>query len=231
MNVSEAVALRSSVRAFRDSPVPEGVVRDLLTTAARAPSGGNLQPWHVHAVTGTRLRDVLKLVEESGPDPAPGYAVYPAGLADPYRTRRFQVGEELYSTLGIARGDKEGRLTQFARNARFFDAPVGLFVFVHRGMGPPQWADLGMYMQTLMLLATERGLGTCAQEYWSLYSATVERFLAVPEDQMLFCGIALGERDPDAPVNSLRTRRADEQEWCSLHGFGGGDAPSKENDA
>lgn len=218
MNVDVAVATRHSVRAFLKKPVPGVVIRDLLERAGQAPSGGNLQPWHVHALTGDPLRDLLASVKEQGIDPEPGYAIYPERLVDPYRSRRFQCGEDLYATLSIAREDKPARLEQLARNSAFFGAPVGLFICVDRRMGPPQWADLGMFIQTLMLLALEQGLGSCAQEYWALHAATVGRFLELPAEQMLFCGIALGYRDPDAPINTLRTRRAPLEEWCSLHG-------------
>lgn len=220
MNVSEAVARRKSVRAFLDKPVTRQIVEDLLVRAHRAPSGGNLQPWHVHALSGDSLRDLLAIVAEEGTDETPAYPIYPANLTEPYRTRRFQSGEDLYATLSIPREDKPARLRQLSRNARFFDAPVGLFVLVDRQMGPPQWSDLGMFIQTFMLLAVEQGLDSCAQEFWSLYASKVERFLGTPAELMLFCGIALGYGDPDAPINSLVTRRAPNEEWCALHGFG-----------
>lgn len=219
MNVSEAVAARKSSRAFKSDPVPEAMIRDLLTRAARAPSGGNLQPWHIEALTGEPLADLLALVEREGQDDEPGYDIYPANLWEPYRTRRFSNGEQLYATIPIAREDKAGRLRHMARNARFFDAPVGVFVLIERGMGPPQWSDLGMYIQTLLLLATEQGLASCPQEYWALYADKVERFLGVPAELQLFCGVALGYPDTSAPVNRLETTRAPTDEWLRLRGF------------
>lgn len=219
MQVSEAVKRRMSVRAFRPDPVPADVVRGLIEDAARAPSGGNVQPWNIHALTGAPLAELLDIVSKEGPDAAPGYQIYPDNLWEPHRTRRFQIGEMMYSTLGIPREDKAGRLTQLARNAQLFGAPVGIFCFIDRRMGSPQWSDLGMYLQTLMLLAVERGLDTCAQEYWAMYSQKVERFFNVPEEQMLFCAIALGHRDETAAINSLHAPRAPFDEWASLRGF------------
>jgi nitroreductase len=219
MNVSDAVAHRRSIRAFRPDPVPAELVRSLLQRAGRAPSGGNLQPWHVHALTGDALRDLLGRIRADGRDAVPGYAIYPENLWDPYRSRRFKCGEDLYATIPVAREDKAGRFRHLGRNAEFFGAPVGLFLLIDRNMGRPQWADLGMYLQTLMLLAIEEGLDTCAQEYWSLFSKSVEGFLDVPNEQMLFCGLALGYRDANAPINSLRTDRASLDEWAHLHGF------------
>jgi len=219
MNVSDAVRRRRSTRAFRPDPVPAALVQDLLERAGRAPSGGNLQPWHVHALAGEALNDLLSQVRANGPDPQPGYAIYPHGLQEPYRSRRFVCGEALYATIPIVRDDRAGRFRQLARNGEFFGAPVGVFVLIERNMGAPQWADLGMYIQTLMLLAVEAGLDTCPQEYWSLFSKTVERRLGAPVEQMLFCGLAMGFADEAAPVNSLRTARAPFAEWGHLEGF------------
>lgn len=222
ISVSEAVDRRMSVRAFRPDPVDPAIVRDLIERAARAPSGGNLQPWRVYALAGRPLEDLKALAAErlaEGPAEEREYHVYPPNLWEPLRTRRFQAGEDLYATLQIAREDKPARLRQFARNARLFDAPVGLFFCVDRRCGPPQWSDVGMYMQTLMLLAVERGLATCAQEYWAILPRTVAEVLRLPDDHMLFSGMALGYADEDAPVNRLRTRREPFEAFAEMRGF------------
>lgn len=219
MNVSEALERRRSIRAYRQDAVSGEMVQSIIARAGRAPSGGNLQPWHVHTLTGAPLDALKTAVAGAGPDPQPGYRVYPDNLVEPYRTRRFECGEDLYATLGIGRADKAGRLRQLSRNAILFGAPVGIFITVDRRMGPPQWADLGIFIQSVMLLAVEQGLDTCAQEFWALYARTVEHYLAVPPEQLLFCGIALGYRDDAEAVNSLRTRRAPLGEWASFKGF------------
>jgi nitroreductase len=219
MRVSQAVDHRRSIRAFRPEPLSRELVRDLLERAGRAPSGGNLQPWLVYALTGRPLRELLDLVRINGPDQLPGYRIYPANLWEPYRTRRFEVGEALYATIPVQRDDKPGRLRQLAQNGEFFGAPVGIYVAIDRRMGPPQWADLGMYLQTLMLLALEAGLDTCPQEFWTTHAVTVERFLGVREEHQLFCGLALGYRDEAAPINTLRTRRAPFDAWAQMLGF------------
>ena len=166
MDVSEAVARRISVRAFKPDPVPGTVVREILEAAKSAPSGGNLQPWRVYALAGAPLAELKDLAAKT-PMQTPEYEVYPANLWDPFRTRRYQCGEDLYASIGVGRDDKPGRYRQLARNTEFFGAPVGLFFCLDRKLGYPQWADLGMFMQTVMLLAVERGLDTCAQEYWA----------------------------------------------------------------
>lgn len=219
MKVSEAILRRRSTRAFSPQPVSGKLVRHLLQAAGQAPSGGNLQPWHVHALTGEVLKGLLTQVTEQGPSRLAGYDIYPKQLKEPYRTRRYQGGEDLYATLGIAQDDKAGRMQQLFRNATFFGAPVGLFILIDRQMGPPQCADLGIYLQSLMLLAVEVGLDSCPQEFWAMYSDTVEGFLAAPKEQMLFCGIALGYRDETAAVNQLETGRAPFSDWGQMHGF------------
>jgi nitroreductase len=218
MNVSEAVARRMSVRAFKPDPVPGAVVRELLEKAQAAPSGGNLQPWRVYALAGEPLAEFKALIART-PMEQPEYEVYPQNLWDPFRTRRYQCGEDLYASIGIGRDDKPGRLRQLARNTELFGAPVALFFCLDRKLGPPQWSDLGMFMQTFMLLAVEQGLDTCAQEYWARYAKAVARFLDLPDDHMVFSGMALGYRDESHPINNWRTRRDPLEVWCEMRGF------------
>ena len=229
MNVSEAVEARASVRAFLPDAIPQATVRALVCGAARAPSGGNVQPWRVHAIAGDRMaafRTLMKTrLRETPTGEEAEYPVYPENLWEPYRSRRFQVGEDLYRALGIERENKLGRLMQFANNYDFFGAPVGLFVSIDRRMGQAQWVDLGMYLQTLMLLAVEQGLDTCAQEAWSRWPKTVGAFIGLDADHMLFCGVALGHRDPAHAVNAWRSARAPSDEFAIFEGFADTDAP------
>jgi nitroreductase len=221
MTVSEAVDRRISIRAFRGEPVAEALVRDILAAAARAPSGGNLQPWRVYAITGQPLIDLKATAAQTmaaGLEP-PEYEVYPPNLWDPFRTRRFKCGEDLYATIDIPRDNRPARLAQLAKNLDFFGAPVGLFFALDRNLGPPQWSDLGMYMQTVMLLAVERGLDTCAQEFWARLPKTVGSFLGMPDDHMLFSGMALGYRDEAHAINTLRTERDAVEDFAELRGF------------
>ncbi|CAN7573408.1 nitroreductase [Phenylobacterium sp. LjRoot164] len=219
MNVSDAVAARMSVRAFKPDVPSAAVVREILEAAARAPSGGNLQPWRVYALAGAPLAQLKAQVAANPMGETPEYDVYPPNLWDPFRTRRFQNGEDLYATIGIPREDKPARLRQLAKNGELFGAPVGLFFCLDRKLGPPQWSDLGMYMQTVMLLATERGLDTCAQEYWARYPQTLAGLLGLPDDHMVFSGMALGWRDDAAPINTLRAARDPFETWGELRGF------------
>ena len=219
MDVRDAVRARRSVRGFLDTPVELATLRGLAEAAKRAPSGGNLQPWHLHIVHGealARLKAIVAAKLMRGETETPGYAVYPLELDDPYRARRSEVGEALYGHLGIPRADRDARRRWFAENFRFFGAPAAYFCSADREMGPPQWSDLGMYLQTLMLLAVEAGLATCPQECWVMFPGTVGVTLGLPEGRMLFCGVAIGFEDIDAPANALRSERADAGEWLSV---------------
>jgi len=219
MNVSEAIAARRSVRGFLNRAVDPALLRDIVIKAARAASGGNLQPWHIDLVTGDSLAELKAIMVAkmmAGDTETPGYDIYPRELVAPYRDRRFAVGEAMYAEVGIAREDKAARRLWFARNFQFFGAPAALFCTVDRRMGPPQWSDLGMYLQNVMLLAVEAGLATCAQECWAIYPKTIEGFLGTPDDRMLFCGMAIGYEDTAEPANRLRTDRAPEGEWLNV---------------
>lgn len=217
MTVGEAIAARRSVRGFLDTPVDPAVIRAILEQAARAPSGGNLQPWHIDVVTGGSMDRLKALMRErlaSGEGEAHAYDIYPPKLTAPYRDRRFAVGEAMYAHIGIPREDKPARRQWFARNFQFFGAPAAVFCTVDRQMGPPQWSDLGMFLQSVMLLAVEAGLATCPQECWAVYPDTVTGFLGTPAERMLFCGMAIGHEDPDQPANRLVTERAPIGDWA-----------------
>jgi nitroreductase len=223
MNITEAIDSRMSCRAFLSNPVPASTLRTILETAKRAPSGGNLQPWHVYVLTGTALdefRTVIRAKLSTQPrGEGSEYDVYPKNLTDPYLARRYKCGEDLYATIDVPRENKPARLRQFARNYELFGAPVGLFFAIDRQMGLGQWADLGMFMQSIMLLAREQGLHTCAQEAWAAWYKTVGEFLHMPPNLMLFSGMALGFRDESAPINRLRTERAVLTEFATIRGL------------
>lgn len=223
LTVTEAVQSRYSARAFLDRPVPRETLAEILSLAARAPSGGNLQPWHVDILAGAALAALKARVAASlAANPAgegTEFDVYPPALGEPWRGRRFASGEQLYAALGIAREDRPARLGQFAKNFEAFGAPVLLFFSLPRHFGPPQWAHLGMFMQNVMLLAAERGLATCAQEAWALVHRTVGEVLGLSEDRLFYCGMALGFADEARPINGWRTERVPLDEFARFRGF------------
>jgi len=224
MDVFEAVDSRISCRWFLDKPVEPDIVRDLIERAARAASGGNLQPWQVYALTGAPLAELKRKVAEfiDGRDPhdeEAEYQVYPPVMWEPYKGRREEHGVQLYGALGIDRSDTPKRLGQFKRNYEFFNAPVGLFIGIDRKLGPGQWADLGGYIHALMFLARAYGLDTCAQESWARMHRPVRAFVGMPPEQMLFCAVSIGYGDHAHPANSFRSPRAAPAEFCRFFGF------------
>lgn len=218
--VSDAALSRRSVRAFTAEPVPDAALEAVLGAALRAPSGGNLQPWHIHVVRGQALdalRSTMRSAHEAGRHEEPNHAVYPEGLWEPYRSRRFENGEDLYRTIGVDRADKEGRLRQLAQNFQLFGAPVGLFFTIDQRMGQAQWLDLGMIMQTVMLVSVEQGLATCPQAAWALWPDTLRELLGLDEHMIVTAGMALGYEDRDHPINGLRTTRQSLAEGVTWH--------------
>jgi nitroreductase len=223
LNVTQAVTSRRSVRVFLDKPVDQATLRQVLETAQCAPSGGNTQPWNATVLSDDALKEFITSV---APEVAKGragmsseYDVYPKGLEGRYEESRQAVGEAMYAALEIPREDKAGRLEQFVANFRGFDAPVMMFIHTPRYMGPPQWSDMGMWLQTVMLLLREAGLDSCAQEAWAAYAAPVRKALAIPDDHIFFCGMAIGYRDADAPINGFDVPRIDLDAAIEWRGF------------
>ena len=219
MNVSKAVAQRRSVRDFLDTPVSNELLAELLQKSARTANGGNIQPWRIYVLNGKKMAEFRRYHAarlQSHPQEKLDYQIYPSPLSEPYRTCRYELGEQMYALLDIPREDKAGRLKQFAKNLDFFGAPAAFFCFIDRQMGSPQWADLGMFLQTFMLLAEEAGLNTCAQEAWSVRAESVSQFVNAPTEQMLFCGMAIGYANPDAAVNQLRSERLPLSEFATF---------------
>ncbi len=223
MSVSEAVSERISVRAFTEDPLDPGEVQAWLEAGQRAPSGGNVQPWRVIVVAGeekdaviAKGAEVLAASPKGEPTDRP---IYPDGLWGVYEQRRRRVGEMLYETLGIPREDRAGRLKWFANNFRFFGAPAAVFFVIDERMGHGQWAHMGMFMQTLALLAVERGWGTCMQECWGILRPTLKAHFALADTEMVYCGMAVGYPDTSHPVNTLRAERAPLDAFATFRGM------------
>ena len=220
MKVSQAISTRSSIRAFTDKAVKIETVTRVFEAAARAPSGGNVQPWKIVILSEQKLANFKALMKLKMADPddqeQPEYQVYPPKLQEPYRTARYEVGEDMYALLNIPREDKQARREWFANNFQFFGAPAAAFCFVDKCMGAPQWSDLGMYLQSAMLLFREEDIDTCTQECWSFYPKTVHEFCEVSDDWMVFCGMAIGFADHEHPVNQLRTKRLPTSDWLKV---------------
>ncbi|WP_222721021.1 nitroreductase [Actinomadura sp. HBU206391] len=218
VDVYEAVTSRRAVRGFTDQPVPMEVLERVLSAAAWAPSGSNLQPWHAYVLTGGPLAELKKRAGErlAAADPwdEREYEMYPSALKPPYRERRSAFGAQRYGALGISREDWEARQRTAAGNWDCFGAPAALFCYIDRDMGPPQWADVGMYLQTVMLLLRAEGLHSCPQMAWSMYRKTVAEVLSPSDGLILFCGMSIGFEDVTGGY--VRTGRAPLEETVTF---------------
>ena len=206
MDFQHVVRARRSVRAFRPDPVPPEVIRDLLRTAGLAPSGTNIQPWKVHVVTGeTRRRLEAEVLAHRDTRPADDSAEFARSSKrkEPYLSRMRALGKDMYGRIGIPRGDAAASWRQWGRNYSFFDAPVGLISTIDKDLDAMSFLDVGMFMQTFMLAAKDRGLDTCAQGAWNLFWTATRRLLSIPNDEYIIAGMALGYADADHPVNGV----------------------------
>ena len=209
MSTCDLIRRRGSCRAYNGQPVALDTVRSLLETAKWAPSGVNHQPSKV-AILGpkTRVKLASCLLEkfDAGVAPNPDYDFCPDSWSDSYKLRRKACGQALYQSLGVALDDSEGKKRHKRRNYNFFEAPMGLIVFIDKEMPKGSWLDVGLFIQNFLIAAEGLGLATCAQASFADYPDVVRDVLSL-EKADIVCGIALGYRDLNHPLNSYRTER------------------------
>lgn len=217
-DVFTAARTRRSIRAYKADPVPIGIVREIVALGRHAPSGSNIQPWRVHVLTGATLKRVGSSIQQAFLSDEPGhkrdYDYYTDPIVDPYLARRRQCGWGLYGTLGIGRGDREKSKAYRATNYNFFSAPVGLVFTIDRKLEKGSWLDYGMFLQTIMLAARAKGLHTCAEAAIASYPDIVRRELAITQDWIVICGMAMGYADPDAVINTFQPPRIGLEEYA-----------------
>ncbi len=222
MEFEEAVRSRRSIRAFRPDPVPRKLVEEVIAIASLAPSGTNIQPWKVHVVAGDVRQELERAVlahRETRPSDAAAEFPRTGKRKEPYVSRMRALGKDMYSRIGIARGDEAASWHQWGRNYRFFDAPVGLIFTIDKDLDAMSFLDLGMFMQTLMLAARDRGLDTCAQGAWNQFWSETRRVLNISEDEFIVAGMSLGYADPDDPVNGVISSREPLEAIATFHGY------------
>jgi nitroreductase len=211
--VDNAIITRRSLRSFLPTPVARSTIEDILAVASRSPSGTNTQPWKVYILTGAAKTELSRKIIAAYDDPAQRdshteeYAYYPTEWKSPFIDRRRKVGWDLYSLLGIAKGDKARMHVQHSRNYEFFGAPVGLMFMIDRIMQQGSWLDYGMFLQSIMVAARARGLDTCPQAAFMQFHRIITAHLGAPPNEQLVCGMSLGYADPDAIENKLITHR------------------------
>ena len=202
-DLEQIIMERHSTRLFLPKPVPRKLVDEALALAVHAPSNSNIQPWRVVFATGqARDRLVTALLEEAhrGPPKIPP-------LPESFRHFRKELGVEVYGAMGITREDKAGHDAAVLRNWEFFRAPLAGIVCMHRDLGPADSLSVGMFLQTLLLALTARGLGTCVEVSVAGYPEIVRAQLAIPAELTILCGLAIGYADPDFPANRLHVKR------------------------
>ncbi|MDX1885545.1 nitroreductase [Mycolicibacterium sp. 120270] len=199
-DLEQAITERHSTRMFLpDKPVPAELVQEALDLAMRAPSNSNIQPWHVVLASGpARDRLVAALLKEAKSAP-PKVPVLPEAFAH----MRSDLGKLVYGSMGIAREDKDARAQAVLRNWEFFKAPLAGIVCMHRDLDYVDAMGVGMFLQTLLLALTARGLGTCVQVSIAGYPGIVRDQLNLSEDMRVLCGLAIGYPDPAFPANNL----------------------------
>jgi len=212
LTVEQAIVGRQSIRAFLPTPVPRDILSEVLRIAARAPSGSNIQPWHVWVATGKarhELADEMARLFDAGAEERRTYHYYPQHWMEPYLSRRRACGWGLYQTMGIGRDDKAAMHAQRRQNYTMFGAPAALFFAIDKRLEVGSWLDYGMFIQSIMIAARDFGLETIAQAALANYPDVVKRRLAIPDHMTLICGMSIGYPDTAAKVNSFRTERED----------------------
>ena len=208
MNVSDALAQRRSVRAFHKEPVSEEVLTRIFERAQRAPSWCNIQPWRVWVASGeTRAKleaGLLAAAASAMPNPD---VPFPTNYPEPYGTHRRACGKALYDAMGVRRDDGPARHAAWLRNFVAFDAPHVAIVCIDKRFGLWAGIDVGCWLQSVMLLAEEEGLATCAQASLSLHPEVLRPLLGIGEEMQILFGIAIGKEDKSAAANTCRTSR------------------------
>jgi nitroreductase len=203
-DLEDAITQRHSTRMFlRDKPVPMDLVHEALTLAMRAPSNSNIQPWHLVLASGPAKDRLVEALLEVAAVESPAVPVLPEAFAH----MRRDLGALVYGSMGIARDDAEARRIAVLRNWEFFGASLAGIVCMHRDLDFVDAMGVGMFLQTLLLALTARGLGTCVQVSIAGYPETVRQQLRIGEDMRVLCGLAIGYPDPDFPGNDLHVPR------------------------
>jgi nitroreductase len=201
--LDQTIIERYSTRMFLPRPVPRGVVEEALALAQHAPSNSNIQPWRLVFVSGA-ARDRLK-------NALFGVADYEAphipALPTVFEHYRYELGAAVYRSMGIPIADTARHAAAVMRNYDFFGAPLAGIVCMHRDLGPADALSVGMYLQTLLLALTARGLGTCVEVSVAGYPDVVRTELKIPPELTIICGLAVGYSDPEFPANKLRIGR------------------------
>jgi nitroreductase len=170
MPLGEAMFSQRAIRRLKSDPVSDADLETLLTAAARAPSGGNRQPWRFLAVRDQALKDQLA-----------------RWYVEVYWARRRQRG--FAGPEDIPKDDSSGQAAlHFSTNPEnYARAPILLFVIAeYKG------ADVSTACQNLMLAARALGIGSTITSIGGIHEEDVHRLLGIPEGMDATCCIPLG---------------------------------------
>lgn len=212
MNVKEAFVSRRSVRRFLPDSVSKEKIENILEGAAFAPSGHNIQPWHVYVVQGQKKLSITQSIVDAIKDGSSKnmkteFDYYPTEWFEPFVSRRRAVGFELYKLLEIGRDDFEARDKQMQENFHFFGAPVGMFITMDKRLATGTFMDVGMFIQSILVGARGEGLHSCGQVAFTKFHTLIAEQLEFKENEMLVCGVSIGYEDTSAPENALRVEK------------------------
>ena len=202
-DLDQTIKDRHSTRKLLSQPVPRALLDEALALTQLAPSNSNIQPWRLVFAQGEcrdRLQEVLLNQAKQQPP-------YSFGLPEAFQHYRQELGAQVYGAMGIARDDKENRQLALLRNYEFFGAPVVGIVCMHRDLGVADALSVGMYLQTLVLCLTARGIDTCVEVSLAAYPEIIRSELNIPPELLIICGLAIGYSDPDFPANHLHINR------------------------
>ncbi len=200
---------RYSCRAFLPRQVDTATITRILEIAQRTPSWCNSQPWKVAITRGAatdRFRDTIYAYAASH-EREPDFP-FPREYRGVYLERRRECGFQLYKSVGIERGDKEGAARQGMENYRLFGAPHVLIVTTEEALGVYGVLDCGAWVNNFMLAARSLGVASIAQAALGAHPKFLRAHFGLPEDRRVVCGISFGYEDAAHPVNRFRTSRA-----------------------
>ena len=219
MDLLQGIGSRQSIRAFKQTPVPEQLLRQVLQAASRSPSYKNTQPWQVSIVSG-QTRDTLAetLFGLASTNTPPTYD-FPAPDNWPPELdfRSKDHGTRRFNALGIGRDDSKLRNELRLQNFRFFDAPCAAFFFMDASLGHWSALDMGLFLQSFTLAAHGAGLGTCMQASVSGYPDAIRECLGLKADKKLIVAMSLGYPDFEAPNNSYQSTRMEVDAFTTWH--------------
>jgi nitroreductase len=219
MKVTEAVKARRTIRGFTPDPVPEDIIREVIELAKLAPSNSNTQPWNI-AVASGEARQALEAAIfteiNAGTKPYPAFPAGGSGLKGRYKERQYECAWRYYDSMGIEREDKQARMALTMKNFTFFGAPHVAFLSYPESMHRANAIDMGIFLQTLMLLFVERGIASCPQGALATYPGPVRKMLPIPEENAILCGLSFGYPDTDARINSAKMNREPFDTFASI---------------